>query len=382
MLSTERKIYISNPALGAIPILVYVILHSTDIIPRRAFLIALCVSVITELFVRRFFKTRAFSLAFYIVDACMAIGLISTFLLRDLGYNKNTFYVISEVSYVCFYAILHLSKTFIRIKYLNKRTRIQRELLDEFFFSSQLIRNIFTFHLFILLVYTYLKRPNLSYEIGDFIVFTLIPAIIFVTLFVYEAIKMSSLSVRLQREEWLPIITADGSVTSKIAKSVTFKLKNKHLHPVVRIVLVCNGDVYLQERPVNDILSSGKLDTPFEKYVLFNHDLNLAVRNCISRMLGYYHDFPLTFLLKYDFQNEDTKRLNVVYVAHVSDETEIRRTGNMVGKFWTQKQIEDGFVDDIFSEAFVLEYEYLKNKVLSPQIEERIDKSVPLDDTF
>lgn len=382
MLSTNTKKYLSNPALGAIPILIYVILHSTDIIPRRAFLIALCVSVITELFVRRFFKTRAFSLSFYIVNISALVGLLSSVLLGNLGYSKNTFYVICEVTYVCLYAILYISRTFIRIKYLHKRTRIQRELLDEFFFSSQVIKNVFTAHLLIIIVYTYLKLPDLSYEASDFIVFTLIPAMIIALLFIYESMKVSSLSLRLQKEEWLPIITADGSVTGKIAKSGTFKLRNKHLHPVVRIILVCNGDVYLQERPVNDILSPGKLDTPFEKYVLFNHDLNLAVRNCISHMLGYHHDFPLTFLLKYDFQNEDTKRLNVVYVAHVSDESEIRRTGKMIGKFWTQKQIEDGFADDIFGEAFVLEYEYLKNKVLSPQIEERIDKSVPLDDTF
>lgn len=382
MLSTKIKKYLSNPALGAIPILVYVTLHSTDILPRRAFLITLCVSIITELFVRRFFKTRAFSLSFYIVNISALVGLIFAFLLGNSGYSKHTFYVMCEVTYVCLYAILQFSKPFIRIKYLHKRTRIQRELLDEFFFSSEVIKSAFTAHILIIIVYTYLKHPYSSYQIGDFIVFTVIPAIIIGFLFVYESMKVSSLTIRLQKEEWLPIITEDGSVTGKIAKSGTFKEKNKYLHPVVRIILVCNGDVYLQERSMNDILSSGKLDTPFEKYVLFNHDLNLAVRNCISHMLGYHYDFPLTFLLKYNFKNEDTKRLNVVYVAHVSDESEIRRTGKMVGKFWTQKQIEDGFIDDIFSETFVLEYEYLKNKVLSPHIEEPINKSVPLDDTF
>ncbi len=77
-------------------------------------------------------------------------------------------------------------------------------------------------------------------------------------------------------------------------------------------------------------------------------------------------DISINFLLKYVFENDNTRRLIFLFVANLEDEFKIRREGNMKGKFWTIKQLEDGFVDEIFSECFELEFEYLKNMVLAP----------------
>lgn len=74
----------------------------------------------------------------------------------------------------------------------------------------------------------------------------------------------------------------------------------------------------------------------------------------------------IQFLLKYVFENENTKRLIFLFVANVEDESMIKRRGKMTGKFWTVKQLEEGFADEIFSECFELEFEYLKNMVLIP----------------
>jgi hypothetical protein len=182
----------------------------------------------------------------------------------------------------------------------------------------------------------------------------------------YQAFKVSALSSKLKHEEWLPIVTEKGEVTGKIAKSVSFNMKNKFLHPVVRVALISKSEVYLQERPANDILNPGKLDYPFEKYMLFNHEINLAARNSIRQMVGQDIDISISFLLKYVFENEDTKRLIFLFVANLDDESKIKRDGKMTGKFWTVKQLEEGFADEIFSECFELEFEYLKNMVLVP----------------
>jgi hypothetical protein len=136
------------------------------------------------------------------------------------------------------------------------------------------------------------------------------------------------------------------------------------MHPVVRVALISGSKIYLQERPMNDILNPRKLDYPFEKYMLFNHEINQTARNSISRMIGNNVDFSLKFILKYVFEDDNTKRLNFLFAANVDDEDSIKRTGKMTGKFWTIKQIEEGFADEIFSECFELEFEYLKNMVL------------------
>ena len=144
---------------------------------------------------------------------------------------------------------------------------------------------------------------------------------------VYQVLKISNLVARLRKEEWIPIVTEKGEVTGKIAKNVSINMKNKFLHPVVRVALISNSKVYLQERPLNDILNPGKLDYPFEKYMLFNHEINLAARNSIRKMVGDEIDFSIKFLLKYVFENEDTRRLIFLFTANIDDEDLIKRNG-------------------------------------------------------
>jgi hypothetical protein len=182
---------------------------------------------------------------------------------------------------------------------------------------------------------------------------------------VYQVYKISMLASKLRKEEWIPIVTEKGEVTGKIAKSISFNMKNRFLHPVVRVALVSGPKVYLQKRPAGDILNPEKLDYPFEKYMLFDHEIDLAARNSIRRMIGDRPDIPVRFVLKYVFDNEQTKRLNFLFVACVKEE-DIKKSNSMTGKFWTVKQIEEYFADEIFGECFELEFEYLKNMILIP----------------
>jgi hypothetical protein len=180
------------------------------------------------------------------------------------------------------------------------------------------------------------------------VIFAVVPVLIISSVGIYQVIKLSNLVSKLRKEEWVPIVTEKGEVTGKIAKSVSFNMKNRFMHPIVRVALISGSKVYLQERPVNDILNPGKLDYPFEKYMLFNHEINLAARNSIRMMIGNDADFSLKFVLKYVFENEDTKRLNFLFAANVDDEDSIKRTGKMNGKFWTIRQIEVSFADEFF----------------------------------
>lgn len=364
--------YISNPIIGLFPFMLYIILHTLAVREWCALLISLVFSVICEYIIRKTFQSRAFSLAYYILNASFLITFIFSLLIRDTDrYGRNIYIVICEISIVCLYILLRISKTYIRANWLRNKSLNQKALLDRFYFSASIIQYALTIHLFSILIYKFLKTPDGNYAIFDLIIFTIAPCIFIIGLFIYEMAKVNNIWARLGKEEWLPIITPKGEVTGKIAKSVSLKMKNKFLHPVVRVALVCKGKVFLQERPENDVLSPGKLDYPFEKYILFKHDHNVAARNSIAQMLCYEDKFPLSFLLKYEFDNDNTKRLNIVYVSEIEDEDIVKRNGRIFGKFWSMKQIENSFADEIFSECFELEYEYLKNKVLIKSEDEK-----------
>jgi hypothetical protein len=170
----------------------------------------------------------------------------------------------------------------------------------------------------------------------------------------------------LQKEEWLPIVNESGEVTGRIAKSVSVRMKNTLLHPVIRVVLVSDGKLYLQKKAEDDILDPNTYDHPFEKYMLYGHEINTAIRNSIVKSLNK-EELSFNYLLKYIYENENSKRLILLYVSHIENEQQLNSLNSLSGKFWTMQEIEESFNDDgVFSECFQLEYEYLKNTIIQP----------------
>jgi len=358
--------YISNPIIGLLPFGVFIILRAVNVEVQFALAISLVLAVVGELSFRTLYKNIGFNLTFYISGVSILITLIIWFFTNKYITKPFTYLVILEACIICSLMILRLSKTYITANFFRQKSLIQKALLNEFFESAALIQYGLTLHIFTILIYRQFPIGDEPTPIIDLIIYVAIPFITISLVGFYQMMKVRALASKLKKEEWLPIVTEKGEVTGKIAKNVSLNMKNKFLHPVVRVALVSNSKVFLQERPLNDILSPGKLDYPFEKYILFKHEINLAARNSIRQMLGNDVDMSISFLIKYVFENDDTKRLIFLFVANIDDENIIKREGKMTGKFWTVKQLEEGFVDEIFSECFELEFEYLKNMVLVP----------------
>ena len=187
--------------------------------------------------------------------------------------------------------------------------------------------------------------------------------IILITIILLEEIRLRILDKKLQSEEWLPIVNEEGSVTGRIAKSITKEMKDKHMHPIVRVAFIYDGKLYLQERKTSFQLDPRKLDYPIEKFVLFKHEINTTVKECVQKIAGDT-EIPLRFILKYVFENKSVRRLVFLYVSDIEDEKTFNSLHLSNGKLWTISQIDDNIGTDTFSECFELEYEYLKNTVL------------------
>lgn len=366
MLSKGLRKHASNPVIGLFPFILFIILHTMNVKEQFALCAGFALAVFGELFFRMYYKSRAFSATFYISAISIMISLIVWLIIHPYVEKPNTYIVICEVIIICLFMLLRASKTYMAAHFFRQKNLIQKALLNEFYDSATFIQYGLTLHVFGIMLYRQFTVSSQNVHISEIIIFSIIPILIILLIGVYQVLKISNLVARLRKEEWIPIVTEKGEVTGKIAKNVSINMKNKFLHPVVRVALISNSKVYLQERPLNDILNPGKLDYPFEKYMLFNHEINLAARNSIRKMVGDEIDFSIKFLLKYVFENEDTRRLIFLFTANIDDEDLIKRNGKMNGKFWTIKQLEDGFADEIFSECFELEFEYLKNMVLVP----------------
>lgn len=367
MLSKGIRKYVSNPVVGLSPFLLFIILQVLNVVPEFALIAGLILAVIGETILRMYYKSRGFSISFYISGISLLTTLFIWVITKEyINVNKSfTYIVVCEVLIICLLMLLRISKTYVASTFFRQKNLFQKALMNEYFDSVTLIQYILTLHIFGILLYRQFTIDREYIHTLDLLIFAVLPAFFILSVGIYQFLKIGKLASKLKKEEWLPIVTEKGEVTGKIAKSISLNMKNKFLHPVVRVALISNSKVYLQKRASNEILNPDKLDYPFEKYMLFNHEINLAARNSIKKMVGDdLSDVSVKFLLKYIFENDDTRRLIFLFVAKLDDEDKIKREGNMNGKFWTVKQLEEGFADEIFSECFELEFEYLKNMVL------------------
>lgn len=346
-----------NPSLGLIPLLVFSIL-----ICYIDSLIAVGVALILSLIGLIAVKTRN-RLIYDISTLTFLMALLLSFTsLSDRSVLSK--FVVVETIFVILLIFIRLSKGRLLTIAARDRDKAAKNLLKESFRVAFQSQYSLTFHLLLILLYFATGNRDYPNTANTFIINiaqTIIIGLIFV-----ESTRLHLMRRRLFSEEWLPVVTETGQVTGKVAKSVTTDLKNRFMHPVVRVALMSKGEIYLKERDQMRVLNPGKLDYPFERYMQFNDKIDDTVKKIFRKECGS-ESLPLRFLLKYTFENEVTKRLIFLYVSEVNDEEELKKLNLEGGKLWTATQIEDNIGTGIFSECFELEFEYLKNTLLLAQ---------------
>lgn len=238
-----------------------------------------------------------------------------------------------------------------------KRTLMRTTLND--LFVAQLIQNLYTLHLFIILVYSILPETMQSVRMERFL-YRELGIVIGVFLILYEQIRISMMQGSLRKEMWLPVLNDGGKVIGCIARSVSRSLPKKYYHPVVRVAVIYQGMLYLVNRGKKSFVSPDTIDYPFYSYVLFRHSIESTVRETMGG-LGEKEDVMPRFLIRYTFENEKVKHLVNLYVMCVRSEKVMDQIKQPNGKLWTSKQIEENLGSGVFSEYFEQEFAYLQN---------------------
>ena len=347
----NRKIehIFNHPVFAIAPLLVYVVCFL--FIPENmALLSALLVSVMGRAVVK---KTDS-SLYIYFALLFSVLLLVRNIFVFDL--TEIQLFMATECLIVLF---LMAERVF-----SPKRKEPGDKSSDQFFqgtrqMTSQVVLGIVVHLCFVWMAFAVL---HLRITVAGAAIILLV---ILALLLLAEILRLHLLQNRLHAEDWLSVVDEHGNVTGKVAKSVSMELKNSFMHPVVRLALIHQGKLYLKKRSASRLLNGGMLDYPFEKYLMFNHHIDEAIRNMLKREIGD-ETIPYRFLLKYVFENDITKRLIFLYVSQIDSEEEFARLKLKEGKLWTEKQINDNLGEEIFSETFELEFEYLRNTVLLP----------------
>lgn len=367
MITKGVKKYLINPSLGLIIGVLYVALFWITNNVLYSLSISIGFSILVDVCLRLYTKASVCGLIYLLNSFALGLTLIIRLLSEPQDFPPVFFLAFYFVCLTAFLTVSRLSKTYISLFLGKKKSIVQKTFLSEVFDIARLSQYIMTPYMFILLIYSFKQPVTYLWEV-NLVLYCIIPIAIFLFIIIYEEVKTRRIIKQLRKEEWLPIVNESGEVTGRIARSVSSKMKNRFMHPVVRVALIHKGDIYLQKRTESDTLDPGSYDHPFEKYMLFNHEINIAVRNSISRALNM-QELPFNFLIKYVYENENTKRLIFLFIARIETDDQLKSISLLNGKFWTVKQIEESFADDkVFSECFQLEYEYLKNVVIQAEL--------------
>lgn len=242
-----------------------------------------------------------------------------------------------------------------------KRTLL-RTTLNEFYFLAQLIQNLYTLHLFIILLYSILPDTMQNMRTERFL-YRELGLVIGVLVIVYEQIRLSMMKGSLRKEMWLPVLNDNGKVVGCIARSVSRSLPKKYYHPIVRVAVIYNGMLYLVKRSKEEFVSPDTLDYPMHSYVLFRHSIESTLKETLGGLAQDKSVDP-RFLIRYTFENEKVKHLVSLYVISLRSEEQLQECKRRNGKLWTVKQIEENLDSGVFSEYFEKEFPYLQNTIL------------------
>ena len=356
---------LDNQAVGLLPLLLFMFLDN-----YFSYLLSFIIGV-TFCFVCIFLyqvlsKDKVYQ--FLLLPSAITLVLYSVFLCLKLEpvlfiYSP----LITEVLLVVVLAFIGFSRRSVLKKIRTskhptyKRT-LMRTTLNEFYFIAQLVQNLYTLHLFVILVYSILPDTMQNVHAERFL-YRELGVLIGVLVILYEQVRLSLMQGSLQKEMWLPVLNEGGKVIGCIARSVSRTLPKKYYHPIVRIAVIHDGMLYLMKRSKDAFVSPDTIDYPFHSYVLFRHSIESTVRESVGE-LAEQQDVNPRFLIRYTFENEKVKHLVSLYVICLRTEEQFNQCKRAGGELWTAKQIEENLHTGVFSEYFEQEFSYLQNTIL------------------
>ena len=355
---------LNNQALGVLPLLATILADIYFFSYFASLIIGLTLGLVGMFFLYRPAKGQYLQLL--LLPSVISLLLYSVFLIFDfnLSYYAD-FPIVAEIMLVIVLVFFGFSRKYVlfRIRHSGHsphQRMLIRTRLDEAYFMGQIIQNIYTLHLFILLVYLHLPSSMKNQEAEDFL-YKHLALLIGVIVILYGQLRVQVLREVLKKETWLPVLDEKGKVIGSMARSVSRLSSKKYFHPIVRVAVIYNGMLYLSNRGKDEYVSPELLDHPFQRYVLFRRSVDEALKSAMGELVEDKSTTP-RFMIRYTFENENAKHLVSLYTICLRTEEELKKlTG---GKLWTSNQIQENLNSKIFSEYFKKEFPYLQNTIL------------------
>jgi hypothetical protein len=361
MKSQVKKI-LNNQAIGLLPLLLSMILDL-----YVSYVVSFLIGAGLTLLLLTFFHTLAKKgiYQFLLVPVLATYVCYSVFLFFNIEATLNIYSpIIAEVLLVSILGFTGFFKRSVlqRVRYLPyPHQALFRSTLSEAFFVGEIVQTLYTLYLFVILLYSHLPESSPADAGLVRIFYHYVGALIGLLIISYEQIRLHLIHRTLKNGIWLPVLNAKRRVVGSAPFSAGQGLRRKYYHPVVRIVVVYKGMLYLEKRAKDEIVSPELLDHPFHRYVIYQHTKESTALEIMGKLKEDETIKP-HLLIHYTFENEKVKQLVSLYAILLHSEEQLRYFTQ--GKLWTPRQIEANLEARIFSEYFYKEFLYLQNTVL------------------
>ncbi|MGL4852083.1 MAG: NUDIX hydrolase [Phocaeicola sp.] len=157
-------------------------------------------------------------------------------------------------------------------------------------------------------------------------------------------------------EELFPLVDEDGHIVGAATRGECHS-GTKQLHPVVHLHLFNSaGDLYLQKRPAWKDIAPNLWDTAVGGHIDLGESVEMALKREVEEELGIT-DFASERITHYVFESDIEKEL--VFVHKATYDGVITPSEELAdGRFWSMKEIQEGYGKGLFTPNF--EHEFLR----------------------
>jgi isopentenyldiphosphate isomerase len=186
---------------------------------------------------------------------------------------------------------------------------------------------------------------------------------VLIFLAIYEILRVQFIRVKLNKEEWWPIVSKQGKIIGSIQHLTSLNDKKKYRHPVVHVLLIDKSMVLLKKREFNDPESPDLWDSSISNHVKMGETIEKCVERSAEEKYGI-NNFRFMYLSNYSVDGKNEKQYAFLFVSCLQAEYKLNPATFEQTKWWTQRQIEDNIKDGIFSENFKMEFDLLQRSGL------------------
>lgn len=356
---------IENQTIGLLPFLLFLGLN--NFLPYlTTFIISVVACLICLALYRLMRGAELYQFILYPVAVTQVLFSVSLLFLDAEFLTRNSS-LLFEIIFVVILAFTSIQRRTVmkrvrNVEITSDNQTFLKSSLGEFFYTVQIIKYLYAFHLFGVLLFLMQSEASRNAVYKVFL-FDFAPLLIGAGIILYEQVRLSLLRGYLRNEVWLPVLNDSGKVIGRIAQSISAASSRKFYHPVVRVAVVYNGMLLLTKRSRDSVISPGGIDYPFKYYVRYKQGIEEAVYESMADNFKRENVSP-RFLIRYKFENDLVKHQVSVYVIYLRTEEQFNNCRSIPGKLWTSKQIEENIGTGLFSEYFEKEFVYLQNTVL------------------